>query len=348
MKQKDRYPFIRCFEDPLTTLLTAHADLVLFLDASDMLTNSALEDMCIAHVQSGGAYIYADTLNLHGEHTVQPDYHQNLWYVTQHQTAALIPTAWAREVEPWHSWREFYMALAVGGHCGQHLGRALIIREDVKESLTSRDVKRLRKYEGVDMACCGGQGGDAILAAKAALAGMMAAPIKPGNARLEYIGDNVGAISFFGKGGVEYRGGNNDMERFVDVNEVDVDRLVSTGRWAISLMVKQAIPTINSVTPIQGLSVKMIYTGSGTIDLPSSRGGMYHAGRQNELIDIDERDVARLIGTELFEVYAETRTPEPELVAVSMPDVIEVTAEDEAVNKMIEQSRKAQAKKGKR
>jgi hypothetical protein len=272
----------------------------LFLDAADMLTNSALEDMCIAHVQSGGAYIYADTLNLDGEHTVQPDYDQNLWYVNQHQTAALIPTAWAREVEPWHSWREFYMALAVKGHCGQHLGRALIIREDVKESLTSRDVKRLRKYEGVDMACCGGQGGDAILAAKAALAGMMAAPIKPGNARLEYIGDNVGAISFFGSGGIEYRGGNNDLERFVDVNEVDVDRLVSTGRWAISLMVKQAIPTIETRTP--------------------------------EPVAVEE-----------------THTAEPELVAagVSVPDVIEVTAEDEEVNKMIEQSRK-QAKKGKR
>ena len=128
---------------------------------------------------------------------------------------------------------------------------------------------------------------------------MMAAPIKPGNARLEYIGVNVGAISFFGIGGVEYRGGNNDLERFVDVNEVDVDRLVSTGRWAISLMVKQAIPTINSVTPAP-------------------------------------------------EPAQETRTPEPELAAVSMPDVIEVTAEDEAVNKMIEQSRKATAKKGKR
>ena len=148
------------------------------------------------------------------------------------------------------------------------------------------------------MSCCSGSG-DTIMAAKNALAGMLAAPLPPGQVRMEYIGANVGAISFFGKHGAEYRGGQNDLERFVDVHEDDVEKLVNSGYWQISLMVQQAPQTINSVTPAP-------------------------------------------------EPVAKTRTPEPELAAVSVPDVIEVTAEDEAINKMIDESRKAQAKKSKR
>jgi hypothetical protein len=288
----DRYPFIEFAFERLDAIDKASAAHVLFLNADDMLTNSALEDMLIAFIQSGGRYIYADTLNVKGIATAQPDYHQAQ---PAHQSAALVPTEWAREVGAWSSWQEFYTVLAIKGHCGQHLGRALIIRENTSEVLNAADLKRLRQYEGEEIMSCCGSNGDAIMSAKNALAGMMAAPIEPGHVRLEYIGTNAGAISFIGATGKEYRGGNNDLERYADVAEKDVEKLISSGKWqrALAIAPAEPEPQVQAPAPL---------------------------------------------------VMAETQTPAPELAAVSVPDVIEVTAEDEAINKVIAETRK----KGKR
>jgi glycosyltransferase involved in cell wall biosynthesis len=287
---KERYPFALFAVDRDVALNMANAAYVLFLNADDMLTNSALEDMLIAFIQSGGRYVYADTLNIKGVVTPQPDYHQ---VQPAHQSAALVPTDWAREVGAWSSWQEFYTVLAIKGHCGQHLGRALIIREDTSEVLNAADWQRLRKYEGAEIMSCCGNNGDAIMEAKNALAGMMAAPLEPGRVRLEYIGTNAGAISFFGSNGAEYRGGNNDLERYADVFESDVNHLVNTGKWQRALAIAPAEPgpMVESQTPAPI-------------------------------------------------VIAQTQTPIPELAAASVPDVIEVTAEDEEINKVIAETRK--------
>ena len=108
----------------------ARADLCLMLEAGDMLTNSALEEMCQAHVNSGGRYIYTDVLLLLGknfETLVTPKYEQRVWTYPLHHTTALMPTAWAREALGAGDVAEFYSRLALHGHCGQHLGRALVI-----------------------------------------------------------------------------------------------------------------------------------------------------------------------------------------------------------------------------
>lgn len=293
----ERYPFAHYAIDQAGALAAIHAPLTLFVDASDMLTNSALEDLLIAHLQSGGRYIYPDTLDRHGTVTIQPDYRQAIWQDWQHQPAALIPTAWAREVKAWQTWREFYTVLATQGHCGQHLGRALIICEEKHEALTARDAKRIRKYEGTEMSCCGGDSGAALLAAKNALAGMLAEPVEAGKVRLEYIGDNVGAISFFGSKGAEYRGGNNDFERFADVFSEDVARLVSTGRWR---------------------QVHVAVTAPQVV-------------------------MAERAGQTVVETPAPVKAS-PVMAAaapIDLPEEIEVTDEDRAVNAMIEQSRRA-------
>jgi GT2 family glycosyltransferase len=291
-----RYPFVRYAATQAKALDRAGAALVLLLEASDMLTNSALEDMLIAHIQSGGRYIYPDTLTRRGVVTEQPDYVQTIGRDLPHQPAALIPIEWVRSVGTWQSWRELYAALAVAGHCGQRLGRALVICEERSQPLTARDAKRIKKLEGVEMTCCGGDSGAAILAAKQALAGMLSEPVEVGKVRMEYIGDNVGAISFFGSQGAEYRGGNNDFERFADVFAADVDRLVSTGKWRqIHIAVKAPRVTLEE-----------------------------RAGQ------------------------TATATPAPAPVAmatpIDLPEEIEITAEDRAVNEMIEQSRKATKK----
>ena len=235
-----RYPFVEHVTLSKTSnkwldagLRVASSPLVLFIDAGEMLTNSALEEMSKAHVNSGGRYVFTDILLLQSgkiETLITPDYKQAVWTYPLHHHAALIPTDWAGKVRDSADYDEMYSRLAQGGYCGQHLGRALIItRHEAKPSKS----KRLTKLGGKAMSkCCGGNG-DAILSAKAALSGMVIDVLPKGTARLEYTGDRVGSISFFGKGGREYRGGNNDEDRYITAHADDVERLVNSGQWRI-------------------------------------------------------------------------------------------------------------------
>lgn len=230
-----------------TGLDMARAPLVMFMHAGDMLTNSALEEMLTAHVNNGGRYVYTDTLRMdtNGEtkEELTRNYSQKVWREPLHG-AALIPTAWARKIGFKAGSRaplnDFYSRLAIGGGCGQRLGRALFINRSPIEKLST---KRIKELEQIKMAgCCGGNG-DALLAAKAALAGMISNPVEAGKVRLEYIGDNVGAITFFGKGtGRQYQGGRNEIEGFVDADESDIDFLLATGKWARAKNVIQLAP----------------------------------------------------------------------------------------------------------
>ena len=272
-KYHDRYPFMRYHRSlkPGNTaaarnvgLHMARADLVMFLDGSQMLTNSALEEMLAAHVNSGGRYIYSDVVKLHRNSVADlvgtGDYSQSIWLdKSLHALPALIPAIWARKVGgffanlPVKSAEDFYSRLALGGYCGQRLGRALVIEREteqaeVKPAILKRVAKFMKRYEGVKMGSCCGGSGDAILAAKAALQGMMAAPVPEGKARLEYIWDNVGAITFMGKHR-EYRGGNNDLERFIDADEEDVLKLVNSGRWK-QVIVTQIAQPVMTATPL--------------------------------------------------------------------------------------------------
>jgi len=233
-----RYPFATHVMLPKAShksidagLKECHAPLVVLLDSGDMLTNSALEEMCKAHVNSGGRYVYTDVILLGNgmtETLVTPAYSQRVWSTPLHHNAALIPTEWARVAHDAADYAEFYSRLAIAGHCGQRLGRALVItRKGAKVSKS----KRVKALGGKAMSnCCGGNG-DALLAAKNALNGMVIEVVPAGQARLEYIGVNVGAITFFGKHGAEYRGGNNDEDRYINAHEDDVQRLIDSGKW---------------------------------------------------------------------------------------------------------------------
>lgn len=93
--------------------------------------------------------------------------------------------------------------------------------------------------------CCGGNG-DALIKVKEALgdsesvAALTLAPdLQDGMARMEYIGPETGPTTFFGKNR-QYRGANNAHDRYADVDPVDVDRLVGSGRWRL---VVRARPT---------------------------------------------------------------------------------------------------------
>lgn len=264
----ERYPFVkwnmvkegaaRAFE---AGLKMAHAPLVIFMRSGDMLTNSALEEMLQAHVNNGGRYVYTDALymadNGAAALTQAGDYRQTIWQKPLHGLTALLPTAWARKVGIKTNSRspltDLYSRLAQGGYCGQRLGRTLVIERDVniEKPLTP---KRLRELEVNKMSgCCGGNG-DALLAAKAALNGMIMQPVEAGKARLEYVGENVGAITFFGKKR-QYQGGRNEIEGFVDAEEEDVNFLLNTGKWQRAHNTITIAPPVDEPVTVEAVKV---------------------------------------------------------------------------------------------
>lgn len=232
----------------------ATAPFVVFLDADDMLSPTALEEMLIAHVNSGGRYIYPDTLRLEKDGTQTTikagDYQQRVWFDDGlHSVTALIPAEWARATlfDPKLStWEEgdFYTRMALAGYCGQHLERALLIWRDWTgtrhapgKSKRARALKHQKQFEGQAMGnCCGGDGGAAIIAAKQALDGMTikAAPVNTGMVKMEFIGDKWGPLTFMGSKGKEYRGGKNIEDRYAEVLVEDVKRLELSGQWKIA------------------------------------------------------------------------------------------------------------------
>jgi glycosyltransferase involved in cell wall biosynthesis len=231
----------------------AAAPLVVYLDADDMLVPTALEEMLIAHVNSGGRYIYTDTLRLSKDGTQETikaaDYKQHIWRDDGlHSVTALIPIEWARATRfnpKLKTWEEgdFYTRMAIAGYCGQHLERPLLIWRDwtgtrhaASKAKRAAALRHQKQFEGVEMgSCCGGDGGAAIIAAKEALSGMTikAAPINTGLVRMEFIGDQFGPITFFGSKGKEYRGGKEIENHFAEVLAEDVKRLELSGKWQV-------------------------------------------------------------------------------------------------------------------
>lgn len=223
-------------------LTEAKADLVLPMTADDMLTNSALEEMCQAHVNSGGRYIYTDRIVItdsggavaHGAE----DYAQSVWQNPLHGVVALIPTEWARGVAFDETLKtqqvdDFYSRLAIAGYCGQRLGRALCIErgdraaQPTKAQLVKAQ-KHLKALERETMASCCGGNADAVLAAKNAIQSMMTSVVPEGRVRLEFTGHATGAVTFT-VNGRQYRAGNNDVDRLIDAHRDDVPRLLQLG-----------------------------------------------------------------------------------------------------------------------
>lgn len=273
----DRYPFMR-YHRMLKTgnlanarnagLRMARAALVLFFDGNHMLTNSALEEMLTAHINTGGRYIYTDRMVLGDVPQVveSQQYRQAVWLgASIHALPALIPTDWAKRVGGFFPnlpapTDDFYSRLALAGYCGQRLGRALIIErpittEPIKPAVLKRIAKFMQRYEGVKMGTCCGGGGDAIMAAKQALQGMMAAPVPEGKSRLEFIGPQVGGITFFGKQR-HYVGGNNDVEKYIDADEEDVLKLINSGYWKQMIVTQVARPVVTTTMPLPVAQVK--------------------------------------------------------------------------------------------
>lgn len=243
---------------------SAKAPLLLFLDCDDMLLPTALENMIKEYVSvEGSRYIYTDWYGVNTENKVEikksKDYNQHTWR-GMHPISILIPREWAKAVngfDPslpgWEDW-DFFLKLAINGYCGHRLAKPLLLYrtgtgerreqslDDADEILPILDERYGRYYKGpekIDMTgCCGGNS-ETIIAAQNRFKGLMGAtqqmervPMSSGLIRMEYVGQNKGAITFKKPGLTKpYRGGNNAVDRYIDANPADVDILETTGKW---------------------------------------------------------------------------------------------------------------------
>jgi len=246
----------------------ARAPLVLFLDVDDLLLPTAVENMLRTFVEADGSrYIYCDwyAIELDGSHKKHgsKEYDRSSTDGSKHPITVLMPTEWAlnltfdEAVPGWEDW-EFFIKAAVTGHCGQRLPEALLVYrmqtgQRREQSLADKDLtlpilkERYAGYftgEKPMAGCCGGDD-TTVLEAKRALGllpqlQMSGAIQRSSNGmsdtvRIEYLGENQGAITLKSAGGVPLKqpikAGNNLFHRFHDVDPDDGTRLVETGRF---------------------------------------------------------------------------------------------------------------------
>lgn len=251
--------------------------LILWLDADDYLLPDALQAMVNASAANNASFIYTDwySRNDAGELVAHqsPEYDQSAWLDhSLNAVTALMPTADARAVggfdtglPGWEDW-DFFIKLTISGRCGMRVPVPLLVyrhttgtrREAALEQRPQLlDLFRSR-YGGyatkeIPMAGCGscGDGGSAIIQARQAFGGMSAPepidiPIDATVVRMEFIGTNFGAVTFYGQRTRQtYRGGLDPMYKYINADPQDVEHLENTGQWkAISPMPQpQPVPT---------------------------------------------------------------------------------------------------------
>jgi hypothetical protein len=295
------------------------APLVLFLDADDYLLPTALDAMLRAHLASDGRYIYTDWIGVDGDHQeahASPEWTRDGWlHGGLHAVTALIPTAWARAVggfdttlPGWEDW-DFFIKLTVAGYCGHRVPEPLLAYRlhtggRRQESFDRKDATKTILRERYDAyvtgetsmpGCCGGNG-DALLKIKQSLgegeqvqALTIAGDLPDGQARMEFVGDQIGAVTYFGSDGRQYRGGNNPHDRYANIHRDDVDRLLSTGKWKLVVRPRpQPAPTpvATIVTPTPDPVPELVPAGIDDDDVDpavieaANQAGIEHTKRR--------------------------------------------------------------------
>jgi glycosyltransferase involved in cell wall biosynthesis len=252
-------------------MMYARGKFVLFLDADDWLRGDALDLMLQSFVRTE-QYVFTEHVEVHSDgrqinRSIAP-YDREVYRDQQvmHAVTALVPTAWAREVGGFDAsligWEEydFYMKLAVRGYCGVLLRQPLLYyRVDTGErrKISQANADKLnaefaRRYKGVEMPSCCGNGGSAILDAKRAIGLVPRETLTvaelPNEVRLEYTGQFMGPVEYKANGR-SYYGAKDELHRFINAPREDVEKLVSTGKWKVILPPEEARAQQQDIQP---------------------------------------------------------------------------------------------------
>ncbi len=271
-------------------LREARGKLSLFLDADDYLLPYSMRLMLERYTETGN-YVYGDwitetqssiTTTVRTNHAAG-EYTQKVWLDDGiHAVTVLVETEQALSVGGFDvnmiGWEEgeFFTKLAIAGICGIHVNKPLFVYRantgrrrqlalDNSGTLLEYIRAKFWKYisgEQKMSSCCGGNG-SGIIEAKKRLGEIQMTIIDAADeiVRMEFIGPQIGGITFFGKNNKHYVGGNNNMERFAQVNAEDVEKLVSTMMWRVvtKQQVIDAVQATNALvvpnTPAGGIEV---------------------------------------------------------------------------------------------
>lgn len=251
------------------------------------------------------------------------EYTQKVWLDDGiHAVTALVETEKALEVGGFDvnmaGWEEgeFFTKMAIAGVCGIHVNKPLFVYRantgrrrqlalDNSGTLLEYIRSKFSKYisgEHKMSSCCGGNGAG-IIEAKKRLGEIQMTIIDAPDAivRMEFIGPQVGGITFHGKNNKHYVGGNNNLERYAQVNAEDVDKLASTTLWRV--VTKQQV--VDAVAASDAMSV------------PNTPAGGIEVAQQPKLLDEPQPVVAPDVVENMFVTPAGRKRGRPKKVTGS-------------------------------
>lgn len=221
-----------------------------FLDADDILLDTAIETLSLAMDTYDTCYVYSDWYQYRkdGQLVKTPAKNYDRTYLLRHSVHLvniLIPTDIAKMVyydinyRGWEDWA-FHIELGLRGFCGQRYPEPLLvydmttsINREAHNKIADEVYNEIRnKYSdyiegGREFMACTGCGNNKP---RMNLGVAMPPPAQEGMVVMEFIGENIGAIGYrVGKN--TYRGANDQANKFAQVWPQDVQALMDKGPW---------------------------------------------------------------------------------------------------------------------
>lgn len=233
---------------------------VVFLDADDLLTNTALESMLRRYALGDVSYVYGDWYDWNSDGTLKymraTNEHRGEWLRRCcHIVTTLVPTQLARSIEGfdpdlrgWEDW-EFYLRLNVAGYCGGRSPSPVMAyrlasgqRRQTAFQINAELLTQISATYGAyqrgekEMAACRGCGEDGgAQQAAQAFAATLGTPVPSGRVRMEFMDVNKGTKQYR-VNGREYSGADTPFDKFVDALPEDVQGLLACGVWRVAPM----------------------------------------------------------------------------------------------------------------
>jgi len=262
------YPFIQLYQTKKKTsgaaiarqigLENAKGNLVLYLDADDILHPDALLKMLRLYAKAGGRYVYTDWVASDTNQIIAClDYSPELVVEKRgiHAVTVLMArdealrVGWdkSKDLPAWED-NDYFIRCAIAGVQGVRLPETLFTYriesstrriKAVNQPLGDKLLIELDKYKGETMAsCCGGNANQNTAYAEWAqsIYGKQAAQAQgaeSGQIQMLYTGINIAAVTYT-INGHPYVVGDNDNERYVWAYPQDVDKLLQLGKFQLA------------------------------------------------------------------------------------------------------------------